>query len=50
MKDDAAAPIAMLDRDPQAERLFRAVREARRGPELGAILRRECVIDSREAA
>jgi tRNA-dihydrouridine synthase C len=36
---------------PQAERMFHSVREARRGPELSAILLREGVIaESREAA
>ncbi len=41
----------MQRRYPQAERLFRTLREARRSPELSAILQREGVIDaSREAA
>jgi hypothetical protein len=41
----------MQRRYPQAERLFRSLREARQGPELSAILQREGVIaESREAA
>jgi tRNA-dihydrouridine synthase C len=41
----------MQRRYPQAEQLFRSLREARQGPELSAILQREGVIaESREAA
>ncbi|MBK8762675.1 MAG: tRNA-dihydrouridine synthase [Sulfuritalea sp.] len=41
----------MQRRYPQAERLFKTVREARRGPDVSAILLREGVItESREAA
>jgi hypothetical protein len=42
----------MMQRNyPQAEQLFRAVREARRGPEVNAILQRQGVIrESPEAA
>jgi tRNA-dihydrouridine synthase C len=44
--------LGMMQRNyPQAEQLFRAVREARRGPEVNAILQRQGVIrESPEAA